>query len=82
MKHQVLQNIDSFFLYFIEINKSVFKDFQLPLCKKKIRNATRCTNQDDLLYVSFMLKISKFSEAYLGPSQKSMMQFFAKILSG
>ena len=29
------------------------------------RNATSCNNSDDLLYLSFSLKISIFSEAYI-----------------
>ena len=31
----------------------------------KIRNATCCNNRDDLLHLSFTLKISIFSEAYI-----------------
>ena len=32
---------------------------------KKTRNATRCNNRDDLVHLSFILKIPIFSEAYI-----------------
>ena len=38
------------------------------------RNATRFNNRDDLLHVSFTLKISIFSEAYKETSRTSMME--------
>ena len=31
----------------------------------KTRNATRCNNRDDLLHLSFTLKVSIFSEAHI-----------------
>ena len=39
----------------------------LPLNNKimETRKATRCNNRDDLLHLSFTLKISIFSEAYI-----------------
>ena len=40
----------------------------------KTRNATRCNNRDDLLHLSFSLKISVFSEAYVQPSRTSVME--------
>ena len=33
----------------------------------KTRNATRCNNRDDLLHLTFTLKISIFSEAIYNP---------------
>ena len=33
--------------------------------QSKTRNAMRCNNRDDLLHISFNLKISMFSEAYV-----------------
>ena len=38
------------------------------------KNATRCNNRDDLLYVSFTLKISIFSEVNIQTSRTSMME--------
>ena len=45
------------------------------------RNTMRCNNCDDLLYLSFILKIPIFTEVYL-PGETYMVQrvfFFAKI---
>ena len=44
-------------------------------------NAACCKNHRDLLHLSFILSISIFLEAYLEPSQKPMMEFFATIVS-
>ena len=33
--------------------------------KYKQENAMRCNNRDDLLYLTFNLEISKFSEAFI-----------------
>ena len=37
------------------------------------RNATLCNNHDDFLHLRFILKISLLSEAYLEPSQTSLI---------
>ena len=37
-------------------------------------NATRCNNRDDLLYFTSILEILIFSEVYIWPSRKSMME--------
>ena len=42
------------------------------------RNATRCNNRDDLLHLSFPLKILIFSEAYIKPSRTSMMELLLR----
>ena len=39
--------------------------FTKALIKKTARNATRFNNRNDLLHVSFALKISIFSETYI-----------------
>ena len=44
----------------------------------KIRNAMRCDNRNDLLHLSFTLKISMFSEAYVWPSRISMMKLLLR----
>ena len=38
----------------------------------------RCNNRDDLLHLSFTLKTSIFSEAYLQPSRISMMEILLR----
>ena len=45
----------------------VLKDINQNLTKNKLnKNATRCNNRDDLVHlISFTLKISVFSEAYI-----------------
>ena len=43
-----------------------------------IRYATRCINLEDLLNLSFILKVSVFSEAYLEPSRTYIVQFFCE----
>ena len=48
------------------------------LKSKQIRSATYCNNHDDLLHLSFVLKISLFSEASLEPSQTSTMESFCE----
>ena len=40
----------------------------------KQENAMRYNNRDDLLQLSFTLKISIFSEVYMQPSWTSMME--------
>ena len=41
---------------------------------KKQENAMCCNNRDNLLQLSFTLKISIFSEAYIQPSRTSVME--------
>ena len=43
------------------------------------RNTARCNSWDDLTTLSFILKVSFFSEAYLEPSRTSIMKLFTKI---
>ena len=45
---------------------------------KTTKNATRSNNRDDLLYVSFTLKMSIFLEAYTYPNRKSMMELLLR----
>ena len=40
-------------------------DHKIYSAIKQTRNAMRCSNRDDLLHLSFTLKISIFSEAYI-----------------
>ena len=48
----------------------------------KTRNATSCNNRDDLLHLSFTLKISIFSEAYnIAQSNICDEAFIVKIAS-
>ena len=42
--------------------------------ENKQENAMRYNNRDDLLQLSFILKISIFSEVYAKPSRTSMME--------
>ena len=42
--------------------------------QKLQENAIRYNNRDDLLQLSFTLKISIFSEVYIKPSRTSMME--------
>ena len=46
---------------------------------KTTRNAARCNNRDDSANLSFTLKVSVFSEAYLEPSRTSIMKRFSEI---
>ena len=57
------------------------KAFKTLLYSKSIRNTTRCNNHNDLLHLSFVLKIALFSDASLEPSRVSMTEFFTKIIS-
>ena len=41
----------------------------------------RCNNHDDLLQLSFVLKIALFSEVSLNQVRQSLMEFFAKIIN-
>ena len=47
------------------INYNTLITFLLKLKRNLTRNATRCDNRDDLLHLSFTLKILIFSEAYI-----------------
>ena len=66
------------------VKKRVFLNFDEKKKKerkkerKKTRNAMYCYNHDDLLQLSFVLKISLFSEASSEPSQASMMKLFLR----
>ena len=51
-------------------------DCEILALQSKTSNATYCNNHDDLLHLSFIWKISLFSDAYLEPSQASMMEPF------
>ena len=44
----------------------------------KTRNAMRCNNRDDLLQLSFTLKVSVFSGAYIQASRRSMMELILR----
>ena len=46
---------------------TILNNHILPLNNEitKKRNAMHCNNRDDLLHLSFTLKISMFSEAYI-----------------
>ena len=41
-------------------------------------NATCCNSRDDFLHLSFILKISIFSETYLEPSRTSVMELLLR----
>ena len=52
------------------LNYTVFNFFfhkfkKVRKSKQETRNATRCNDHDNLLHLSFTLKISTFSEAYI-----------------
>ena len=49
--------------------------------KKKTRNATRCNNRNDLLHLSFTLKISIFKRPIYNPVEYLYETFIAKIVS-
>ena len=47
------------------ISTNELSEIQIGDFSIKTRNAMRCNNRDDLLHLSFTLKISIFSEAYI-----------------
>ena len=68
---------------FRKINQlSVVSVIDLCFYQSKTRNATCCNNHDGFLHLRFVFKILILSEAYLEPSRTSMMDFFAKAVSG
>ena len=44
----------------------------------KTRNATLCNNCDNVFQLSFILKIAIFWEAYIQPSQESVMELLLR----
>ena len=62
----------------VQISTSPFLN-KTNITLQETRNATRCTNHDDLLHLGFVLKISSFPGASLKPSR--LMEFFAKVIS-
>ena len=46
--------------------------------QRMTRKAMHCNNHDNLLHLSFVLKISLFSETSIEPSRGSMMGFFCE----
>ena len=57
----------------------VVKHGEIPLSLFETRNAAHFNNRDDLVNLSFILKVLVFSEVYLEPSRTSMMKLFANI---
>ena len=59
------------YIFISYFNTNVVLSGQWYICKSSnisTANAVRCNNCDDLANLSFILKVSVFSEAYLEPS--------------
>ena len=61
----ILYNYIIIYKYYIIISTNELPEIQIGDFSIKTRNAMRCNNRNDLIHLSFTLKISIFSEAYI-----------------